>query len=419
MDDQSAPEGDACQHSELDCLNQHEIIRKYRCGACGAVMMCRCDEAFARRFLAHQINVACELETQDRIPVTHGFQQRTCNECRGLPATCAPAGEIHGRGSKIKRYYWREIYFGTTVRLAAWAELNGVEWKSAQWDAEHAAVRKRLEKEAIAEWSQRHDASPKYKWEEASDAEILKNYNVEVLEIYVKFSDRQAGRRAQVLDGTEWVGVEPYVQRYYERQGYEVLTLESRPIHVLFGAFMWQLIQDAADDATRLVGFGVGTPGQISGKDMNYMLMPHDFGSPGYARRRKQTIDEHLASIPTDTGGLERRFDEWLQPSLQLRQYLGANVDEDIRSARRLLGVFSPEVVVRVLRYLVTDYWRRYLGWPDLLVFRAGQYALVEVKARNDDLTDDQKTWIQGNVQELSMPFRIAKLRKQTGKERN
>jgi hypothetical protein len=34
----------SCLHERTECLNEHELIRKYRCLDCEAVMMCACDE---------------------------------------------------------------------------------------------------------------------------------------------------------------------------------------------------------------------------------------------------------------------------------------------------------------------------------------------------------------------------------------
>jgi len=62
-----------CHHPDRACLNQHELIRKYRCADCGAVMMCACDEVRGHRFLPHQLSECCDLDTQERVPVTHGF----------------------------------------------------------------------------------------------------------------------------------------------------------------------------------------------------------------------------------------------------------------------------------------------------------------------------------------------------------
>jgi hypothetical protein len=44
-----------CPHSNVRCLNEFELIRKYRCESCGAVMMCACDESVGRKFLAQQL----------------------------------------------------------------------------------------------------------------------------------------------------------------------------------------------------------------------------------------------------------------------------------------------------------------------------------------------------------------------------
>jgi hypothetical protein len=37
-----------CQHSEVFCVNPHDIVRKFRCSSCSAVMMCSCEEGFAQ-----------------------------------------------------------------------------------------------------------------------------------------------------------------------------------------------------------------------------------------------------------------------------------------------------------------------------------------------------------------------------------
>lgn len=88
MDEQAAS---PCEHPDRVCLNQHELIRKYRCPDCDAVMMCAREEEFGRRFLVHQLDEGCELDTQMRVPVTHGFEPEICSECRGLPSDPAPA----------------------------------------------------------------------------------------------------------------------------------------------------------------------------------------------------------------------------------------------------------------------------------------------------------------------------------------
>src|SRR5664279_5163831 len=97
---------ESCPHSQVDCLNPYELVRKYRCSVCSAVMMCQCDEVRARRFLPHQLRVGHELDTRREVEVTYGFQPRICRECRGLMPIAEPRSATHGRTSKLRRYYW-------------------------------------------------------------------------------------------------------------------------------------------------------------------------------------------------------------------------------------------------------------------------------------------------------------------------
>jgi hypothetical protein len=60
----------------------------------------------------------------------------------------------------------------------------------------------------------------------------------------------------------------------------------------------------------------------------------------------------------------------------------------------------------------VVDYWRRYTGWPDLVVYRPNEYYFVEVKSSKDKLREDQKSWILGNNTELHLPFKLVKIHK-------
>ncbi len=69
-------------------------------------------------------------------------------------------------------------------------------------------------------------------------------------------------------------------------------------------------------------------------------------------------------------------------------------------------------MIIRILRYLVDGYWQRYLGWPDLLVFRDEEFFWVEVKASRDKLSEEQKSWIRDNKNLLQLPFKLVKIHK-------
>lgn len=393
-----------CHHPERVCLNQHELIRKYRCPECGAVMMCACDEVYGRRFLAHQLNEGCELDTQERVPVTHGFQEGICSECRGLPADPAPAAAIPGRTSKIKRYYWRELFFAK--------ETARYDWDSQHPDAtdeERHAAHSAIEKAVLEEIKELHASSPKYVFTEKSQAEVIDQYSVEIEPLQAAYA-KDGGKGAQIVAGDEIISAEEFASRHYSRQGWQVLLLESVPLHALFGVMMWIVIQDPIDPKNRIVSFGDRTAYEDRRtKEPIWTHLPSDFGSKGYGDRRVEAISKHFDELLLDDDPLWL-FGYWLEPSEGLRQYLWAHRPEDVARARRLLEILPFDTIKMILRYLVDGYWDRYLGWPDLLLYRENEFKLVEVKSSSDKLSDDQKRWIADNHEILKLPFAIAKV---------
>ena len=103
-------------------------------------------------------------------------------------------------------------------------------------------------------------------------------------------------------------------------------------------------------------------------------------------------------------------FDNWLAPSVGLRQYLWAHRRESIETARKLIELISPVVLKTVLGYLVLNYWGHRSGWPDLLVYRTNQWFLAEVKSCSDKLNENQKRWIEDNHRYLHLPFKLVQV---------
>jgi hypothetical protein len=404
-----------CSHHQLTCLNEHELVRKYRCDACRAVMMCACDEGFGRRFLAHQLDEGVELDTQERIAVTAGFQEHVCNECRGLPLIPAPAAATPGRTTKIKRFYWRELFFGETERVADWEEAN------PDASAEDLAfARKRIRNEVVAELKALHASAPKYDTREPSQSEILARCAVGIDDFKADYVEASK-KGALILSEGAVVSAESFAAGRYEAQGWSVLPLESVPFHALFGVMMWLLIGDPRDPKNRMAGFGSRTAfeGGVEAPPI-FTMLPEDFGTPGYGRRRAARIDDHFALMVPDgiaeTGCLLDLFDYLRSPSENLRQYLWAHRDADVDRARRLIEILPAATIIEILRYLVEDYWGRYVGWPDLLLWRADAFMMIEVKSSSDRLSVDQMRWISDNHEILKLPFRLAKLhRRVTG----
>ena len=406
-----------CAHSAVCCINPYELIRKYWCDSCGEVMMCACEEEFAHSFLPHQLNFGNELNTRRRIPVTLGFQKGICNTCRGIPEEAHPKAPLYGRTSKIVRYYWREIHFETIRRFAEWAESQGyTDWLKARF--EHKEKYNRIEKEIIRETKELHKQSPKYVYLEESQNEILTKYQVKIVKLEGVY-DKKAGRGVAILEEGKLFSPEEFAAHNFERLGYKVVFTESVPFHALFGIFMWLLIQDHGDPNVRMVGFGdrFAFEQGIGGKQI-WTFLPEDFGTSGYALRRAKAIDEHFASLldMENKEDLLWAFDYWAEPSAKLRQYLWAHRDEDVAKAREIVSILPVDVTMRILRYLVGNYWGRYLGWPDLIVYNHNEFFFAEVKSSKDKLSEEQKKWIRANSIDLHLPFKLVKIHKRITK---
>ena len=340
-----------CPHKSVLCLNEYELIRKYRCSTCSGVMMCACDRENGERFLAHQLQEGCVLETQERMPVTLGFVDDICRKCRGLPVEAHPRAAIHGQTSKIKRYYWRELQLGVFKRFADHVEATVLD-PGVFWADEAKALRGEVEREVFEEIKQLHATNPKYDFKETSQAEILAQQDVEEIRLNATFAPRTQGHRAGIMDGTEIVAAEEFAARHFQRAGWSVLFSESRPFHVLFGVYLWLLIQDDADSRCGMCGFGakMAYPSLSLTKDeLLWILKPDDLGSTGYAERRSEAIDEHFKSmLPPDRGELLLLFDYWIEGSTLLRDYLCAHDPSDVEKARAIVEVLTPEAAQQI-----------------------------------------------------------------------
>ncbi len=397
-----------CTHDIVHCLNEYELIRKYRCEACKQVMICGCDREIGETFLSHQLRNGCILKTQERVAVTLGFVEGVCRECRGLPPEAHPVAAIPGRTSKIQRYYWREIQFEFFKRFADRAKAASLD-PEAPYSPDAKALRKEVEHEVLEDIKLLHATNPKYTYEEISQSEVLARYAVEEIRLDATFTPRAEGREAGIVEDGEIVSAEEFAARHYRRAGWQTMFVESVPFHVLFGVYMWLLVQDIEDPLTRLVSFGSRTDYEGAKKGTQiHTFLPSDFGTPGFGERRAQAINEHLSNELQDD--LEWHFDYWLDYSSDFREYLWAHRESDVRRARQLINLLPANVIVRILRYLVGDYWGRFTGWPDLLVTKDGEFFFAEVKASKDKLNEDQKRWIADNADKLQLPFKLIKI---------
>ncbi|MCX5818145.1 MAG: VRR-NUC domain-containing protein [Proteobacteria bacterium] len=397
-----------CDHQNVFCINQFELIRKYECADCGAVMMCNCDKDIGQKFLSHQLAFGKRLETQEEVQVTEGFIGGMCNECRGLPATPCPAAAIMGRTSKIKRYYWRELAFR---EYALYEEFGGSPenyiYKLGENEPE---IIRKARTQALADIKALHATNPKYHYDEESNESFINRMGVQVRDVqgvYINDNDR----KAKIAYQGELLTVEQYAEKYYEGLGYKAVRLESMPFHALFSIFTWLLIQDPNDPEVRMAGFGERSAYEEDrSKNPIWVPLPSDFGTSGYADRRKKEIEAYLSDIQEHSQDLLWLFDYWTPYSEGLRQYLWAHRNEHVQKARKIVEILEPRTTLEIIHYLLGSYWSRYLGWPDLLAYNKDAYLFVEVKLSKDKLSDEQRHWIEENKKRLHLPFEILKV---------
>jgi len=370
--------------------------------------MCECEKHHGEHFLPHQLKEGSRLETQERVSVTIGFQKDICPECRGDKPIHAPKSSMPGYTSKVSRYYWREIAFGTTRKFYDLnPDFDPSNYEHSEFS--YPEQRKMIEKEVISEIKKMHLISPKYEYSEVPQSEVIKTTDTEVILVkakYVATNDKKVR-----IEGSKGIlSVEGFASEYFENKGYSSIETESVPFHVIFGIYMWVLIQDPSDPLNRTVGFGSRTEFDESETKTNiiHTALPSDFGTDGYYQRRENDIVKHINEL----SDLDWLFDYWESHSHDFRQYLWAHRETDIALARKIIRILLEIDIKKILHYMSRNYWSNFCGWPDLLVFKDDEIMFVEVKSSNDKLSEDQKNWFTGNEEHMGFTAKIFKVGK-------
>jgi len=415
-----------CNHTNRTLLSPWELVRKYVCTDCAAVMTCACDDDLATYVSPHYAERGRDQYTRDEVQVTHPLTESICYDCRGEALPSHPTAAHRGASSNVHRYYWYEIWKDTERDFLAWCrdsglplvDPNGKSLVSHHHGKNHEKYDE-IRRAVVERWKVKHEQNPIYDFTRPSDADIISSCEVAVENIeacYVTSSTQHAlVLPLNATDPAEAVQVEDFVSRQLQGEGREVMFCESRPFQALYGSLMWLWVQSPGDPRQRMCGFGGRDEVGADERGIIWTLLPHDFGSAAHARRRGQALQAHMDLIPDDLADLLWAYDYWQDPSQALRQYLWAYTQEDQERGHALLRVLGPQRIKLVMRYLAEDYWGRYLGWPDLVSWREGpngpeDVEFIEVKSSSDKLSDDQRSWIQGNHQHLHLPFRIAKV---------
>jgi len=325
-----------------------------------------------------------------------------------------PRAAIYGQKGKVERYYWREIYKTYCQYTLKWLNQNSEKVKDIlEFQERFPDIAKELQKRAKKFWQSVAKQNPKYYMKETTEAEfLLKN---PIPEVQISAEYRQVEKGDQKIG--KWVAqdgnlssVEQIAIKYYVSQGYSVLRCERVLISTWVATFLCTSIQDTTDLRARMV-FRNSTKGWSSRNRDNGsigILLPKDFGSAEFYKRRKDAIQANLSSIQ-NAKNLSTTFNNLLKTSESLRDYLWVNNDDEIETAKVALKVLSKEMVISSLEWAIQDFWQRQPGWPDLFVYKGKEYKFVEVKSPHDKLSQEQMQWFEWAL-EQNIPSEILRV---------
>jgi len=377
--------------------------------------MCECKKELALQFLPHQISHGRESGTYIRYAVS-GFARNICPSCRGEKEKAHPRAAIYGQKGKIERYYWREIFKTYLEKARSWlAERNIVIKYVIDFENRFSKEAKRMRKEAKKFWQFRHKKAPKYDLKEPTEAAFLSKVDVPQKYLDSKYVQVQKGEQKI----GKWIGLkgkpscaEDVVIDWYENEGFSVRKCERKLISVLIGTFCAPVIQDPKDPRVR-IGMRHSTRGWTSNKrdtPLIQFLLPEDFGTKEYFKRRSKAFNNLLKGL--EKTELKALFEEMLNSSTSLRDYLWVNNDEAVELGRFALRVMPQLLVLKCIEWAIRDFWNRQSGWPDLFVFTDDEFWFVEVKTPHDKLSLEQMSWFRWAIEEVSIPCEIFRLRR-------
>jgi len=403
-----------CSHTSVECLNEYEFFRKYRCRSCGSVLLCACERSLAETFLPHQAHIAHEYGTGRRISID-GIG-RVCAECRGAVEEPHPRAEGHSAGGKIDRFYWREIF--KTYCGGIQEEYGGsFPFKSIlEFEAKEPDIAERIRQSARKFWQHRHKTAPKYDTKEQTQAEFLDKVPVPVKTLDGEY--RQVERKGQKIgcwsnSKGDLVSVEKLVEDWYSSQGLSVWRCERRLISVWVATFFGVPIQDPADPYSQLamrhstVGW---TPIKRNTPLISFRL-PRDFGSSEYYERRGDVLDTWIDGVRI-AQNMTALYDMLLPETKLIRDYLWVGDQEAEELGRVALRVIPNDAVAAALAWAIGHFWDRQPGWPDLLVVGKHSYSFSEVKSPYDQLSQSQMNWFSWAVENAHLQCELVRVKR-------
>ena len=393
------------------------------CEDCNQVLMCECEKELVLTFLPHQTKFGTEYGSQKRYPVS-GFATKICAECRGEKEEAHPKAAIYGRKGKIERYYWREIYKTYLSMVLDFIIQNNKHVKNIiEFERRFKATSKKMKRSASKIWQINHKENPKYDTTEITESKFLSQVPIPEIVVYAQYTQIQKGKQRVgkwISDSGEKTTIEEIATEHYRKLGFNVYRCERKLISSLVGTFCFPIIQDPGDPKN-LIAMRQSTKGWTSttkNTPLVFFSRPQDFGSHAYFNRRNQEFSKLFMEL-RKVDELRPIFDQLLEPSTSLRDYLWVNDDDSIELTRIALKVIPKEIIVDLIEWTIKHFWERQPGWPDLLIVKSDQYRFVEVKSPNDELSLDQMQWFRWAIEKEKIPCEICRVLKKGCKKMN
>ncbi len=238
-------------------MNHYDIFRKYLCNDCKKVLICKCEKELGSRFLPYQLTEGTEYSTKKRYPV-NAFAPNICSSCRGEKEEAHP----RAYGGKIERYYWREIYKTYLTVVSEWLINENTQIKDIlSFERRYPTQAKRIKKEAIMIWQERHKQEPKYDIIEQTEDDFLIEVKIPEQIISAKYVQIRENKKKI----GKWINregkpcsVEELVADWYRNKGFSVRRCELRLISILIATFCSSIILGSKQSLTHafLSGFG-------------------------------------------------------------------------------------------------------------------------------------------------------------------
>jgi hypothetical protein len=377
------------------------------CTKCGEIFICECDKEIALTLLPHHIKTAREFGTDVRYEIK-GFLPNICETCRGLPETPNPMRY----GNKIDRYYWREISKTYYLSILEWLKRNNVKIQHIrEFESKYPNISKKLKSEAKQTWTKFHKKNPKYDMIEPTQDYYLKNIQISSVEIPIKFKIKKFKKNITtwLINNKEYEILEAAITHFYKNEGYNVWFCESKLISTLIGVF--GILAPHYNPGIRLSWNHITENWperyQINENDLLNKYIRH--GTREYYLRQELEVN-NLINILTNTKDLIRLFEFLLQREINffenkprfmsLREQLGGEEEYSIELTRDALENVPHNIILKMIKWVILDFYERRNGWPDLLCTKSNKYKFVEVKSPRDKIRPEQFDWFNWAFEE-------------------